>query len=229
MVRLPNNTQRILVLGKTGTGKTCAGVWHLSNQDFTKKTWIVLNHKGDDLIDSIEGAEHVDMNFRPNPKKKGLYIYHPVPEYNDADVTELLWDIHAMGNIGVYVDEGYMIPNRDPAFQALLTQGRSKRIPMIILSQRPVWLTRFAISESDFFQVFLLGDKRDRQTVQGFIPVDLEKLMNAPINTEPLLKKFHSIYYDVGKNSAIIMSPVPTADDVLNRFNLDQSKKVNTI
>lgn len=223
-IRLPNDQQRILVLGKTGTGKTCAAVWHLSNQDFSRKSWIVLNHKGDDLIDSIEGAEHVDLNFRPNPKKKGLYIYHPVPDFDDQNVTNLLWDIHKMGNIGVYVDEGYMIPNRDPAFQALLTQGRSKKIPMIILSQRPVWLTRFAISESDFFQVFYLGDERDRKVVQGFIPINLETLMQAPVNQQPLLKKFHSVYYDVGANNAIIMSPVPTKDEVLKRFNLNVSK-----
>jgi len=222
-IRMPNDRQRILVLGKTGTGKTCAAVWHLSQKDFKRKAWIVLNHKGDDLIDSIEGAHHVDLNFRP--KKPGLYIYHPIPDVDDSEVTQLLWDIHAMGDIGVYVDEGYMIPNRDPAFQALLTQGRSKKIPMIILSQRPVWLTRFAISESDFFQIFQLGDQRDRQTVQGFVPVDLEKLMQAPVNTQPALKKFHSIYYDVGANKCVIMTPVPTADAVLARFDLGKKRK----
>lgn len=222
-IRLPNERQRILVLGKTGTGKTCCAVWHLAQKDFNEEIWIVLNHKGDDLIDSIAGAHHVDLDFRPT--EAGLYIYHPIPDVNDPEVTQLLWDIHAMGNIGVYVDEGYMIPDRDPAFQALLTQGRSKGIPMIILSQRPVWLTRFAISESDFFQVFQLGDKRDRETVQGFVPVDLDQMMSAPVNTIPLLEKYHSIYYDVGNNNCVIMKPVPTSKDVLKMFNIDDKPK----
>lgn len=229
MIRLPNSKQRILIIGKTGTGKTCGAVWHLSHQDFSKKTWIVLNHKGDDLIDSIAGAEHVDLDFRPDPKNKGLFIYHPIPQVDDDAVTELLWDIHAQGNIGVYIDEGYMIPNRDPAMQALLTQGRSKNIPMIILSQRPAWITRFCISEADFFQVFYLADKRDRQTINGFIPVDLENLMSAPVNSEPLLKKFHSLYYDVGANKAVIMQPVPTDEEILSRFNLEKPKNVRSI
>lgn len=229
MIRLPTNKQRILIIGKTGTGKTCGAVWHLSHHDFSKKTWIVLNHKGDDLIDSIEGAIHLELNERPNPKKKGLYIYHPIPQVNDEEVTELLWDIHRMGNIGVYIDEGYMVPNRDPAMQALLTQGRSKNIPMIILSQRPTWISRFCISEADFFMVFYLADKRDRQTINGFIPVDLENLMSAPVNSEPLLKKYHSLYYDVGKNKAVIMQPVPTDEEILSRFNLDQSKNVKAL
>lgn len=229
MIRLPTNKQRILIIGKTGTGKTCGAVWHLSHHDFSKKTWIVLNHKGDDLIDSIEGAHHLELNERPNPKKKGLYIYHPIPEHDDKEVTELLWDIHRMGNIGVYIDEGYMIPNRDPAMQALLTQGRSKNIPMIILSQRPTWISRFCISEADFFMVFYLADKRDRQTINGFIPVDLEMLMSAPVNSEPALKKYHSLYYDVAKNKAVIMQPVPTDEEILSRFNLDQSKNVRAL
>lgn len=229
MIKLPSGQQRILVIGKTGTGKTCAAVWHLSHQDFTKKSWIVLNHKGDDLIDSIEGAHHVDLDFRPNPKKKGLFIYHPLPELDDDAVTALLWDIHAMGNVGVYIDEGYMLHPRNPALQALLTQGRSKKIPMIILSQRPSWISRFCISEADFFQVFYLADKRDRQTINGFIPVDLENLMAAPVNSEPLLKKFHSLYYDVSKNHAIIMQPVPTDDIVLSRFNLEPERNVKVL
>lgn len=229
MIRLPNSKQRILIIGKTGTGKTCGAVWHLSHQDFSKKTWIVLNHKGDDLIDSIEGAIHLELNQRPDPKRKGLYIYHPIPQVDDESVTQLLWDIHATGNIGVYIDEGYMIPNRDPAMQALLTQGRSKNIPMIILSQRPTWISRFCISEADFFMVFYLADKRDRQTINGFIPVDLEMLMSAPVNSEPLLKKYHSLYYDVSKNKAVIMQPVPTDDEILSRFNLDHTKKVKSI
>lgn len=229
MIRLPNSKQRILIIGKTGTGKTCGAVWHLSQHDFTKKTWVVLNHKGDDLIDSIAGAHHLELNERPNPKKKGLYIYHPIPQVDDEAVTELLWDIHRMGNIGVYIDEGYMIPNRDPAMQALLTQGRSKNIPMIILSQRPTWISRFCISEADFFMVFYLADKRDRQTINGFIPVDLENLMSAPVNSEPPLKKFHSLYYDVGKNQAVIMQPVPTDEEILSRFNLEQTKNMRTL
>lgn len=228
-MRLPNNKQRILIIGKTGTGKTCGAVWHLSHKDFNKMPWIVLNHKGDDLIDSIEGAKHVDLNYRLKPKDKGLFIYHPIPQVDDEAVTNLLWSIHSRGNVGVYIDEGYMIPNRDPAIQALLTQGRSKNIPMIILSQRPTWISRFCISEADFFMVFYLADKRDRQTINGFIPVDLESLMSSPVNTQPQLKKFHSLYYDVGKNEALIIAPVPTDDIILSRFNLESTSKVRKL
>ena len=44
-----------------------------------------------------------------------------------------MWEIWKRGGIGVYVDEGYMVGNNNPAFRAILTQGRSKEIPAIVL------------------------------------------------------------------------------------------------
>lgn len=229
-INLPTNKQRILILGKTGTGKTCGAVWHLSKHDFTKEKWIVLNHKRDDLIDSIPNAQHVDLDFRPKHNDVGLFIYHPIPDLDDDNVTSLLWDIHRDGYCGVYIDEGYMINSRNPALLALLTQGRSKYIPMIILSQRPSWISRFCVSEADFFQIFYLSDKRDRQTVNAFIAnMDLEKLMVSPVNTEPDLKKYHSLYFDVGNNKANILTPVPTSDNILSQFNIKSNMNKRSI
>ena len=206
-MRLPNDSQRITIYGKTGTGKTRAAVWHLSQRRFDVRPWIVLNHKGEELIDSIEGAQHVELDFVP--KKAGIYIFHPIPEVDDEAVTSLLWKIHARENCGIYIDEGYMLPARDPAFQAILTQGRSKKIPLITLTQRPVWVTRFAISEADFHQVFYLQDKDDRKRVNSFIPADLERWMRTEVNQPPKLPEFHSLYYDVGKNHLNMLLPVP--------------------
>lgn len=221
---LPTNSQRILIMGKTGTGKTCAAVWHLAMRNLEYERWVVINHKADSLINSVPGAKFLELNQLP--EEPGVHIYSPIPVHDDSAVTNLLWAIHKRGNIGVYIDEGYMINARDPALQALLTQGRSKKIPMIILSQRPVWLSRFAVSESDFFQIFRLTDDRDIDTLQAFVPTDLKSLMQAPANKEPLLKKFHSLYYDVGKNSIAVLTPVPTSDTVLNMFRRFQSMEV---
>lgn len=214
--KFPDATHRQFIVGTTGSGKTQAAVWNLAHRNLQSSPWIALNHKGDALLDSIEGAQHVDLDFVP--KKPGLYIYHPVPENDDEAVRELLWKIHGKGNTGVYVDEGYMISPRDPAQNALLTQGRSKRIPMIIATQRPVGMTRLARSESDFFQVFYLKSKDDRKVVQEFIPVDLEELMVAPVNTEPPLPKYHSLWYDVHRNRLFKMDPVPDAGTILDMF-----------
>jgi hypothetical protein len=230
-MRLPNSQQRILVLGRTGSGKSQCATWHLAQRNLTAYPWIVLNHKGDDLIDAIPGAHHVDMDFFP--KKPGVYIYHPVPEIDDEKVTELLWKIHARGNCGLYIDEGYMVNPRDHALTALYTQGRSKHIPMVTLSQRPSKICRFAISESDFYQVFPLADKRDRETVNAFIPYNLEDIMRQEPGKQVLLPPYHSVYYDVGKNDLVIMSPVPDGKEILRQFDEQlnpktEDKKIKT-
>jgi hypothetical protein len=225
LIDIPDSSQRQLVLGKTGSGKTRAAVWNLSMRNLTYMPWIVLNHKGEALIDAVPGAIHLDLH--ETPKKPGLYIYHPVPELDDERVTSLLWRIHGKEYTGIYIDEGYMVNRRDPAMQAILTQGRSKHIPMIVLSQRPVWLTRFAVSESDFYQVFQLTDKEDRDRIKSFIPVDLEVYMATRVNEPPRLPKYHSIWFDVGRNQLVIMKPVPNDAILLERLEAQLAPRRN--
>lgn len=214
---LPTREQRLLVIGRNGSGKSRAAVWHLAQKNLRAEKWIVLNHKNEDLIDSIPEAVMVDdLNYVP--KKPGVYIYHPLPEVDDEATTNLMWKIHAAENTGVYIDEGYMINPRDPALTAILTQGRSKKIPMIILSQRPSKISRFAVSEADFHQIFHLTDKRDRETVGAFVPISLEPIMFSKAGEDIKLPPFHSVYYDVKRNKLNIMKPVPSDESILSLF-----------
>lgn len=224
---LPNDTQRQLILGKNGSGKTRAAVFNLSKRRLDKMPWVVLNHKREDLINSIDGAIFLDIGDKV-PKKPGLYIYQPVPNRDDEAVTNILWQIYEQEYTGLYIDEGYMVDRRDLAMQAILTQGRSKHIPCIILSQRPVWLSRFAISESEFFQIFQLTDKRDRETIRSFVPFDLEEIMRTAVNTAPKLPIYHSIWYNSNNNQLVMLTPVPSDDEILSRFKfiLPSNKKI---
>lgn len=202
---LPSDSQRITIIGKTGSGKTQAAVWHLLLRRFDLKPWIIIDFKRDKLLNDL-GAMPLDIGSKLdlNP---GLYIIHP-----DADDTEqveaLLWRIWRKEKIGVYIDEGYMISPKSAAFQAILTQGRSKEIPVIILSQRPVWLSRFTISEADFIQTFWLTDKRDRETVQSFLPFSVSERL-APYNSH---------YYDVSQDAHFKLKPVPSAEKLVAGF-----------
>jgi len=213
MVRLPNNRQRITIVGRTGSGKTVAAVWHLSLRDIDKRPWVIIDYKCDELINSIEKAQHVDVGFVPGKKDTGIFIAHPVPEQDDDKVNEWLWKLWARENVGVYADEGYMVAGC-PAYNTLLTQGRSKNIPMITLSQRPVWISRFCFSEADFFQVFDLIDRRDQKTVESFIPVSLEHS----------LPDFHSYYFDVGKKKLTVFKPVPSGESILKTIDSKLTK-----
>ncbi len=217
-MQLPGSQDRISIFGRTGSGKTTAAVWHLSLKDFKSMPWIVFNHKRTRMVDSIPGAQFMGMDEFPKKGRGGLYIYHPVPEFDDEKMTGLMWKILQTGHIGVYFDEGYMVNPRDHALTALYTQGRELHIPMITLSQRPTKISRFGVSEADFYQLFHLVDKRDRETVNAFIPYSLEKLMVAPPGTPRALPEYHSVYFDVGANHMNICGPVPDEETILAVF-----------
>lgn len=211
-MNFPNDTQRLAIVGATGSGKTHAAMWHFSKRDFDIKPWIVYDFKYDELINGIEGATHIKVDA-PIPRDPGIYIVHPHPGETDL-VDQQMWAIWEHENVGVYIDEGYMLGQNSKGFRALLTQGRSKHIPMIVLSQRPVWMDRFVFSESEFFQVFRLQHKKDLANVQQFIPYDLSRR----------LPEYHSYYYDVPANKMVILKSVPDRDAILDTFDMKLEK-----
>ena len=207
-IRLPGPTHRIAIVGRTGSGKTQAAVWHLSNADFDRRPWVIVDYKDDDLINSIERAQVIGYDEMPDVP--GIYILKVLPG-EEKQLSDWFQDAWSMEDIGIYIDEGYMVDRNDRWFNACLTQGRSRHIPMIVLSQRPVWLSRFVFSEADFFQVFDLTHKKDLEKVREYIRDD-ENLMDRN------LEQYHSFYYDVGQRRLEIFRPVPEEDVLLARI-----------
>lgn len=197
-VRLPDDTHRLVNVGRTGTGKTVISLWHLSRQYLRSMAWLIYDFKGDEHINSIERAEHVDTNFIPKPRDTGIFIVHPRPKMDDKAVEAQMWALWKRQNVGIYVDEAYMIDN--DAQNAILTQGRSRHIPMIINTQRPVWLSQFVFSEADFYHVLQMNRRKDREIMEGIIDID-EGLDKLP--------EHHSYYYDVSRDQVNIFKPVP--------------------
>jgi hypothetical protein len=172
--------------------------------------WIIFDFKRDELLNSIGAAE---IPIGVIPREPGIYICHPMP-YDDEAVIDYLWAIWSDKNIGLFIDEGYMIGD-SPALRAILTQGRSKRLPVIMLAQRPVRMSRFILSEADFIQVYQLTIKDDRKTVQNYLSFELEDR----------LPDYCSYFYDVAKNKVVILSPAPDRDMIIGKFFITQEKK----
>ena len=205
--RLPNNSQRIAIIGRTGSGKTQAAVYQLSRRNFLSMPWVIFNFKGDELIDSIPYTDHVEVGHVPD--RVGIFVVHPLPNQKE-EMDAYLWALWERQNVGLFCDEGYMMAESD-SFNACLTQGRSRRIPMIVLTQRPAWISRFVFTESQFYQVFSLTDRRDVKVVSQFIS-DGERL------EETVLPEYHSFYFDVGRNQLYVLGPVPQEDVILGHI-----------
>jgi hypothetical protein len=202
---LPGPRDRLAVIGRTGSGKTHFGLWALSLANWDKVPWVVADYKGDDLIKQIPRLEEIKVTGAA-PRHPGLYVVRPTP-LEGADVEALLWRIWKRGRTGVFVDEAHILPDKG-GLQAILTQGRSKGIPAIVLTQRPSWVSRFVFSEADYYSVFHLNDQRDRKTVAAFVPVDIER---------PLPPR-NSWYHDVSANRAYRMTPAPPRAAILETF-----------
>lgn len=197
-VRLPTKHDHIIVIGKNGSGKTVAGLWHLQMSD-RSIPWVIIDYKKDANI-ALLNPEPFDARANLEPGK--LYRYQPMP--NDPNVDPILWTLWERENVGVFVDESYMLPATGEAMNAILTQGRSKCVPVIALTQRPVFVPRFFFSEANFFQTFWLNDQRDRKIVTSFQPETVNER----------LPPFHSYYYDVNRDALNIMLPVPLPEPV---------------
>lgn len=198
-IRLPGPTHKTAIVGRTGSGKTVAAVWLLSQSDFDERPWIVLDYKHDELINSIGRAERV--GYEELPDLPGVYILTVLPG-DEERVDAWFKQVWERENLGVLVDEGYMIDPRSQWFNACLTQGRSKRISMVILSQRPVWLSRFVFSEADFFLVFDLTHSKDQDKVSEYLRDDERHLLERP------LPPYHSFFYDVAEKRLEVLGPV---------------------
>lgn len=203
----PRIDQRVTIVGRTGSGKTQKGAWLLSHAPFDRQPYVIVDFKRDKLLNSTAVIREIGLHEKLT-RKPGLFIVHPTIDQG-PEVEDWLKRIWAHERMGIYIDEGYMIDSRSAALDALYTQGRSKQIPIISLSQRPSWVNRFMISEADFYSVFHLNDRKDQARVREFTP---KGFMDVKV------EKYHSRWYDVAVDRAFLMKPVPDADEILDRI-----------
>lgn len=196
--RFGGGDARTTILGATGSGKSTCGIWMLSRQRFDVRPWIAIDFKREIIFDHVGFPPIQGLSLGDRlPRRHGLYLVSPRPGDED-ELDRFLWRVWEHENIGLYVDEAALMPDGD-AWPAILQQGRSKRIPVIACSQRPVSVARGLFSEANFFAVYRMVDRRDYSVIQGFVPGDL----GTP------LPSHHWYWYDRERNTLLHMGPVP--------------------
>lgn len=218
----PHDDEHVGVFGHTGSGKTQFGALLLSKKQLKSKPHIIIDYKGDDLLNSLENVREMGFDI---PKKPGLYILHARIDQQE-EVERWLWQMHELGNVHLYADEGYMLPRiaKFGAVDAIQTQGRSRRVSMTTLSQRPVGIPRYVISEASHVVLFHLNDDRDIATAEQIVPRGFSRWVPDGMRGKEL-PRFWSRWYSVKNRGRFIMRPVPDADTIRTDIDSQLDKK----
>lgn len=203
------------IVGRNGTGKSQFGFFVLSLRDFSKRATIVIDYKREKLFRMLKNIREIGLN-EPLPKKGGLYIVRALPEVDDDEMEQMLWKIWQREKLGLFVDEGYSLPNdgKSRAFKAILTQGRAKYIPAITLSQRPVGLSRAVFTESHHVVAFHLNDEDDKKTVERFTGRGFLSELPEAMKGQKRLPPYHARWYAQKKHMRFVLAPVPAAEEI---------------
>lgn len=209
-----------MILGSTGSGKTGMFLWNLSYQPFHLIPYVIFDYKREEHIRKIDRAREISLNELP--KYPGVYVVRPMPEIDDDRVVNWLRAAWRRRNIGLGFDEAMMLPQTGGALSAIFTQGRSLKIPVLALSQRPVDLHRTMFSEANHVSVFALNDGRDHKTVKQYIPrFESERVEQLP--------EHHSLWFRRRDKRTFQLSPVADWAHLPERINARLPSRVNFI
>lgn len=137
--------EHVAIIGDTGTGKT----FLMSKLVQLRKYVVFLRTKPDDNLfptfQSIKRAEGMDQWDAER------LLLEPRLHLQAREVWQALKNVWEHGGWTLAVDELWYIEKRlglrEP-LENLLTQGRSKKITVMVGMQRPAWVTRFGIAEA---------------------------------------------------------------------------------
>lgn len=213
----PTDQDRVAIVGATGSGKSTFAFWLFGETaNYDRMPWIIIDYKGEEIVQALlknKDAFLVSLD-KPVPTKPGIYVVRPTPR-DPEQILNYLWLIYANGRCGVIFDELMMVPKQydihNNPVQALLTQGRSKRIPLYLLAQRPARVNISTFSEATFIAEFRLYKKDDLIRVQEYIPE------NNPIfaDRKPL-PRYYCKWWDSRREMALVLKPAPGASEILD-------------
>lgn len=208
-MRLPSIEDRTIVIGRTGSGKTYFGLWLLSEMPIEDMPWIVFDFKRD--VNIMEIPYHQEIPIGYIPTMPGVYVVRPMPT---DDLTDYLYAIWNETGIGLFIDEAMML-SRNSGMMAILIQGRSKHIPVIACTQRPVGVASEYFTEASFFDVFPTHDKREQKRISEFTTLFQNKDIDY-VN----IREFNSWWFDVKSRKLERLSPVPPMNKILQTFRV---------
>lgn len=171
--------QHLAIIGDTGTGKTYLAARILQTQPFV----LSLKSKADNTripgriirsADDLTDIRNDRFTLYPNYERQGQQF---------VAALERVWK---EGGWTVYLDELFYLDRLKIThwIDRLYTQGRSKGITVASGMQRPVGVTRFAISQATHIIAFR-QEGRDVKTLREIGGENLAEALSDPIMNKP--------------------------------------------
>lgn len=219
---IPQPGERAFIAGQTGSGKTAFLMWMLLRMEqspviiydtkeepkFDLLPGVVIVTDQDQLDDAYHNQAVDYIVCRPeiavtsDPRALDAMLYHHWLYYkNSVAVVDEAYMFHTSGRAG-------------PGMIALYTRGRSSGITTIMATQRPAWISGFAISESQRYYAFYLEKKQDKKNLK-------EALLELPDppkfgfyyweSQDKILTKYGAVKLDKGLDTGYVDNKSPPA------------------
>jgi hypothetical protein len=208
---IPGMGERVLICGQTGSGKTAFACWLL--REIEPTPFVIYDTKLEPKFDALPNSKRVHTLDQAAEALDDIgidYVIMTPPEAIMGDkkaLDGLLYHHyrHWQG-VGAYIDEVTSFNDNaraDPGLLNMLSRGRSKGITCVMSTQRPAWLSRYCLTESQRFYMFAVTDSNDLKRFDAF----LENYSKKP----RLTVGEHKFYYkEIGKpGEPALFNPVP--------------------
>jgi len=170
-------TERVLFVGRTGSGKTLLAERMLMYFPFV----VVLDMKrrleweGYEIhqnLESLSRSEHTHLIYKPSWEEQRP----PRGEHWSQHVEDFFRWSYERGNNVIYVDEVMRCTHGDDMpeyYHAAITTGRELYVPVWSATQRPKKIPQVLLSETEHFFAFDLQLAQDEERMQEFAEVTL--------------------------------------------------------
>lgn len=142
--------EHVAVIGDTGSGKTYLLSRLLEPGRYRDYVIVLKTKLRDDSFDHFRGYKQIS-SLKQISVNQNYYVLAPSRKALPQQTVELLEMADASGGWTVVIDELFYLQEKlrlTDYIDDLLTQGRSSKLTIVCGMQRPVRITRFAISQA---------------------------------------------------------------------------------